>query len=111
MGDNPWSYVFLLIALAVLVILVLSASVSLMVSFAARRYSDRIRNSYQRKITALLPGDDCGACGCPCCRDFALAVLLCGESAGLCPKIDETAGEKIADAVTELQKQIEANKK
>lgn len=111
MGENPWSYVFLLIVLAVLVILALSISVSLIVSFAARRYAGRIRNPYQKKITALLPGDDCGACGCPCCQDFALAVLFRAESANLCPKIDETARETIEDTVAGLEKQMATNKK
>lgn len=77
MWDNPWLYVLFLIVLAVLIIMGLSFLVSLIVSVAARRYSAKTRDTYQKRIVALLPCDDCGECGYSGCQEFAVEVFRC----------------------------------
>lgn len=110
MRENPWLYILLLIVLAVLVIMGLSLLVSLTVSAAARVYSGKTRDAYQKKIIALLPCDDCGQCGFSGCREFAEEVLFREEKPGRCPRISETARGEMAATVAALMKQMEPDK-
>ena len=110
MWDNPWLYVLFLIVLEVLIIMGLSFLVSLIVSVAARRYSAKTRDTYQKRIVALLPCDDCGECGYSGCQEFAVEVLFRGEKTDLCPRINETVRGEIGDTVAGLMKQMEPDK-
>ena len=63
MTDNPILWVLLAIGAILLFVLLLAGITSLLTAFFGKRYALRLDRTYCGRMSALLPGEDCGACG------------------------------------------------
>lgn len=54
-------------------------------AWAGRRFSEKRRNEYLEKLTKMLPGKNCGECGCETCEEYAGAVFYGRADADKCP--------------------------
>ena len=107
MGSNPviWALIFG-VAVSALIIF-LSLLFGFCVAVAGRSYADKLQRQYQAKIRHLLPGKDCGACGCENCDHYARSVLFCVEAENACPYADEETARQMLQLVKEMQQIME----
>lgn len=107
MGSNPviWALIFG-VAVSGLII-VLSLLFGLCVSIAGRSYSEKLQRQYQNRLRQLLPGKDCGQCGCESCDVYARMVLFGVEGENACPHADADTPQKMLALVKEMQQLME----
>lgn len=107
MGNHPLVYVGIF-ALAIFgMVVVISALTGLSVAVAARFVGKKNANKYQKELRSMLPGKNCGQCGCEDCDGFAQAVLYGAAAESACPYGDEELPQKLIDCVGRLHKQME----
>lgn len=87
--------------------LLISFLIALCVAVAGRRYGDKLQNKHQKKIRDMLPGKNCGECGCENCDGFARAVLFGAVAESACPYGEEDLPEKMIAVVNDMQKLME----
>lgn len=87
MTDNPILWVLLAIGAILLFVLLLAGITSLLTAFFGKRYALRLDRTYCGRMSALLPGEDCGACGYSQCSEYAEAALYMDADADRCPKM------------------------
>ena len=87
MTDNPILWVLLAIGAILLFVLLLAGIMSLLTAFFGKRYALRLDRTYCGRMSALLPGEDCGACGYSQCSEYAEAALYMDADADRCPKM------------------------
>lgn len=104
---NPWLYVFIFAFAVVAMVLLICLIIGLSVAVAGRRYSDKLQSRHQKKIRALLPGKDCGQCGCENCDGFARAVLFGAVAENACPYTAPEAPAQMIAIVNDMLKQME----
>ena len=107
MNLHPLLWVLIFAAAVVALTLTLSFLISLSVAVAGRRYSDKLHSKHQKKIRDMLPGKDCGQCGCENCDGYARAVLFGAVSESACPYGDEELPGKMIAVVNDMQKLME----
>lgn len=71
-------------------------------AWAGRRFSEKKRNAYLEKLTKMLPGKNCGACGCESCEEYAGAVFYGRADADKCPHGKEHLPENMEKVVAEF---------
>ena len=94
MNLHPLVWVLIFAAAVVVMVLIISFVIAMSVAVAGRRYGDKLQEKHQKKIRAMLPGKNCGACGCENCDGFARAVLFGAVAENACPYGDEALPEQ-----------------
>ncbi len=94
---NVWGYILIFVVVITALVLVLAILLNLITFWFAHRYSRKTIEKNLNAIKRLLPGKNCGACGCETCEEYAHAVFTCHMDTGRCA----VGGE-------ELQKQLDA---
>lgn len=107
MNLHPLLWVLIFAGGFVAFTLLLSLLIAVCVAIASRRYGDKLHNKHQQKIRDMLPGKDCGACGCETCDGFARAVLFGVAAENACPYGEEDLPEKMIAVVNDMQKLME----
>lgn len=107
MNLHPLLWVLIFAACAVAMIIGISLLIGLCVAVAGRRYGDKLYDRHQQKIRKLLPGKNCGACGCENCDGFARAVLFGAVAENACPYGSEELPEQMIAIVNDMQKLME----
>lgn len=105
MNPTLWALLFGLIVGAT--ILFFTVLMSLCVTLAGSRYSEKLQQRYQNRIRQLLPGKDCARCGCQTCDAYARGVLFGVEAENACPYAAEGTPQEMLALVKELQLQME----
>ena len=104
---NPWIWIAIFIVAGFVLVNLLAFLMSLIVSAAASSYSKKFFGGYQDKIHALLPGKDCGECGCRDCADFADCLMRQELPLSKCPYADPEIEAQIDEMVEQLKKNLE----
>ncbi len=65
----------------------------------------RKRNDALESIKDLLPGHDCGLCGCDGCRNYARFLLESGGDPGLCGPGGASVEERLRASLSDLRKE------
>lgn len=104
---HPLLWVLIIAAATFALIMLISFLISISVAVAGRRYGDKLHSKHQKKIRDMLPGKNCGQCGCESCDAYARAVLFGAVAENACPHADEQLPEKMIAVVNEMQKLIE----
>lgn len=73
----------------------------------AKRYSEKTRSKYQEKLEKLLPGKNCGECGCETCKEYAAAVFYSRADENKCPHGKETLPEDMKKVMAEFLQLLE----
>ena len=107
MGSNPviWALIFGVVVSGIVV--ALSLLFAFCVALAGRSYGEKLQRQYQSKIRQLLPGKDCGGCGCENCDCYARGVLFGVESENACIHADEDTPQQLLALVKELHQLME----
>lgn len=106
-GNHPWGYLTVFLAVLVVGILLLSVISSLIIAWAAGRYSDRVIPAYTAQIEKLLPGTNCGQCKKCTCAEFADALIHTEVDLDGCPHTDEKTQQQMLKIREKLQKLTE----
>lgn len=104
---HPLLWVLIFAVATFALIMLISFLISISVAVAGRRYGDKLHSKHQKKIRDMLPGKNCGQCGCESCDAYARAVLFGAVAENACPHADEQLPEKMIAVVNEMQKLIE----
>lgn len=92
-----------LMILSVLSMAVLSVFFAGVLAFADKKLKVK-ENPKIGEVNSLLPGVNCGACGCLSCHDFAEHVVTEGADIGRCRVISEETREKLFELMGEGEK-------
>lgn len=103
MTDNPILWVLLAIGAILLFVLLLAGITSLLTAFFGKRYALRLDRTYCSRMSGLLPGADCGACGYGQCRAYAEAALYMDADTDRCPKMTASAQQQLDTCRQEFQ--------
>ena len=102
---NPW--LIILLAAIILVACVMGFYVILtqIILFIARRHVDKTLKKYTERAEAILPGINCGKCGCSTCHEYAKAMVH-GQEEDLtrCTEGGEEVVAKLKECLGELDK-------
>lgn len=97
MGSNPWTYIGVMILIVAGGIVLLSVLSSLLISVASVRHADKVTKDTVKQLEKLLPGKNCGECGCSSCGEYA-GLCLNREAVTPCPYCtQQTDMEKLID--------------
>ena len=102
-----WGYILLFSLGFAAFILILSAVFTLSVSFAARRYSDKTLHKSVAELEKLLPGKNCGECGCETCAEYARAVFNCRMDTDRCTMGDPDLPGRLDTCLKKFEKLLE----
>lgn len=106
---RTWGTILIVVVIAAAIIILLSLLSTLLIAWFARGYSEKTLKRYIRKIQEMLPGEDCGGCGCTTCAEYAHCVFYGKADADRCVKGDSELSAKLEQCVEEFQKILEQN--
>ena len=101
--SNPVIWAVLFGIGIVALILLLSLFFAFCVALAGREYSDKLQKRYQKAIRELLPGKNCGDCGCETCDFYARSVLFGVEGENACPPAEDGVPQEMLFLVKQMQ--------
>lgn len=91
MGTNPWTYIGVAVLIAFVSITALAALISVIMAVVSNRTVNTNVQTFLREIEGMLPGKNCGKCGCKDCAGYAKAVLNREMDCDRCPLATEDA--------------------
>ena len=104
---HPLLWVLIFAVGMFIMVLIISFLIGISVAAAGRRYGDKLQRKHQKKIRDMLPGKNCGQCGCTDCDGFARAVLFGAVAENACPYGSEDLPQKLIGVVSDMQKLME----
>ena len=72
---NVWGYILIVAVCATIFILLLSLVTNWLIVWFAGRSSGKVLDKSVKKLEEMLPGKNCGKCGCETCAEYAMAVF------------------------------------
>ena len=72
---NAWGYILIFAVGATAFILLLSVGVNWLIVWFASRFSEKTLDKSVKNLEKMLPGENCGKCGCNTCAEYAIAVF------------------------------------
>ena len=109
---NPWLVIFLVALILVAVIMGFYAILSYIVIAVARKHGEEIFKKYTQQLEAVLPGKNCGKCGCATCHMYADRLVRGDEKdATLCTEGDEETQDKVQSCIFELEQLLAPSEK
>jgi Na+-translocating ferredoxin:NAD+ oxidoreductase RNF subunit RnfB len=106
MGDNPWTYILIFVAVGVVFSIGYVFLNAFLVSRFGTRYADKLWRECKKDLTEMLPGKNCGECGRKDCAAYAEAVLYAEAPSDRCPYGDETLPARLDEYVQDLQDEL-----
>ncbi len=101
---NPWLVIFLLALGLVGCIMIFYVILSHIVIRVAKRHVEKTFRSYTEKMEQVLPGKNCGKCGCATCHAYAEKMVREGENdVTLCTEGNEEMREQLRGYIRELE--------
>ena len=108
---NVWSYVLMFILGATALILAISVMAVVSITWFARRRSEKILKKYLSKLEKMMPGLNCGECGCETCKAYAMDIFSCRKDSDCCTKGGKTLTNQINTCLEEFQNILEPQEK
>ena len=81
---NTWGYIAITAVCVTAFILLLSFGFNWLMILLAGRYSEKTLNKTVKEIEKMLPGKNCGKCGCETCAEYAMAVFTYSKETDRC---------------------------
>lgn len=107
MTENPIVWVGIFAAVSFAGVLAISGLIGISVAIAGRIVGDRNEKKFCRELRQMLPGKNCGECGCENCDAYAKAVYYGAVSESACPYGDAELPGALLACVNRLHKQLE----
>ncbi len=105
---NVWGYILIFVVAITALVLILSILLNLITFWFARRYSRKTIEKNLNAIKRLLPGKNCGACGCETCEEYAHAVFTCHMDTDRCAMGGEELQKQLDARMEHFQKVLES---
>lgn len=102
-----WGTILIVVVAATAIIIALSLFASLLIARFARGYSDKTLKRYVRNIQKMLPGEDCGGCGCATCAEYAQCVFYGKADTDRCVKGGPELPARLESCVEEFHNILE----
>ena len=104
---NPWFFIFLLVIMIAGFLILMTLLSSVMISMAARRHSEKTRNKTVAALKKMLPGNNCGACGCETCEEYAMSIFTCNMDTDRCTRGGEDLSRRLSERMEKFLKEME----
>ena len=100
---NPWGYVAIAAVCATAFILLLSFGFNWLIVWFAGRYSEKTLNKSVKDIEKMLPGKNCGKCGCKDCAAYAMEVFTYSKETDRCTEGAEDLSQRMDAYMKDFQ--------
>lgn len=107
---SVWVYVVLFVLGTTTLILGLAAFFNFSVTAYAHRRASKIMDNHIVMLARLLPGKNCGACGCDTCEEYARGIFSCRMESNLCSQGDSELPDKLNKCMDEFQRILDGEK-
>lgn len=97
-----WLFVVWAVAFFTVFFIGLSWLANMAMAWAGRKYSEKTQNEALQKLEKMLPGKNCGKCGCETCKEYAAAVFYGRLDENRCPYGKESLPEDMKKVVNEF---------
>ena len=104
---NPWLFILINVIIISAFLIGLSFFAAFVISGAARRNSKKKMDSSVCALKKMLPGKNCGACGCESCEAYAYAVFLGSKDSDKCIHGAEDLPQQMDALVQKFLKDME----
>jgi Na+-translocating ferredoxin:NAD+ oxidoreductase RNF subunit RnfB len=98
----------MVVCIAAFIILMTLMS-SAMIGHAARKHSEKTMDANIRALEKMLPGKNCGACGCETCVEYAKEVFICSMDPDKCVHGSDDLPQRMEAQVKKFLKDLEDN--
>lgn len=88
-------------------IIILATLSNLIVAWFARRHADKTLDKSLTDLERLLPGKNCGECGCKTCTEYAQAVFTYRMDTDRCKEGSEDLPQKLNIYMEQFQNSLE----
>lgn len=102
-----WITILLFVLGITAFLLLVSFFASFMIAHAANRHSGKTITKEIGAIEKLLPGKNCGKCGCATCAEYAHAVFSCRMDTDCCTEGTQVLSRQLEEQLAKFQKLIE----
>ena len=99
-----WGTIGLAVVCVTAFILLLATAANLFISWSARQYSGKTLNKTLTELEQMLPGKNCGACGCATCKEYAHGVFSYKMETDRCPEGGPELPQKLDAYMEAFQK-------
>lgn len=106
---SPWVFIFITVVCIAAFLILLTLLSSVMIGRAARKHSEKAMDANIRALEKMLPGKNCGACGCETCAEYAKEVFICSMDADKCVHGSENLPQRMNAQVEKFLKEMEDN--
>lgn len=108
---NVWGYILIFVVCAAAFILILAALSNLAVAWFAHRYADKTLKKHVDQVEKLLPGKNCGACGCETCAEYAAEVFYGRMDTDRCTQGDDGQPGRLDACIAKFQEILTQDEK
>ena len=103
---NVWGYILIVAVCATAFILLLSVVVNWLIVVLAGRYSGKVLDKSVKDLEKMLPGKNCGKCGCETCSEYALAVFTYRMETDRCSQGAEDLAQRMDSYMKDFQESL-----
>jgi Na+-translocating ferredoxin:NAD+ oxidoreductase RNF subunit RnfB len=106
---SPWVFILMIVVCITVFIILMTLLSSAMIGRAARKHSQKAMDVNIRALEKMLPGKNCGACGCKTCAEYAKEVFICSMDPDKCVHGSEDLPQRMEAQVKLFLKDLEDN--
>ena len=106
---SPWVFILIMVVCITVFIILMTLLSSVMIGHAARKHSEKTMDVNIRALEKMLPGKNCGACGCETCAEYAKEVFICSMDPDKCVHGPEDLPQRMEAQVKNFLKELEDN--
>lgn len=106
---SPWVFIIMIAVTIAVFIILMTLMSSAMIGHAARKHSQKAMDASVRALVKMLPGKNCGACGCKTCEEYAKEVFICSMDPDKCVHGSEDLPQLMEAQVKLFLKDLEDN--
>ena len=103
---NAWGYILIVSVCVTAFILLLSVVTNWLIVWFAGRYSGKILDKSVKDLEKMLPGKNCGKCGCETCSEYALAVFTYRMETDRCSQGAEDLAQRMDSYMKDFQESL-----
>lgn len=104
-----WGYILLFSVGIAAFVLIMALFFNLVIAFSARRFSVKSIRTNLTKLEKLLPGKDCGECGCASCAEYAKAVFELRKGTDRCTQGSSQLSQQLDAKMEQFFKMMDNN--
>lgn len=98
-----WGYILIFAVGATAFILILSVLCNLLMVWFAKRYSEKTLRKSVKDLEEMLPGKNCGKCGCKDCAAYAMEVFTYRKETDRCTEGAEDLSQRMDAYMKDFQ--------